>query len=355
LIDNVRNPSLLRAKFIQKVFMGFFLGTLYLRTNMDQDGVINIKGALFYYISELTYSTVFGIQTFLPADFPLLVREYHDGIYPVACYYIAKVFSYLPIFTVDGICMVCISYYMIGLYPAPATFLTTVATCILIEWSAASIGIMLSSVSPSYAIAVSVSGPLLTVFSITGGLYTNIRMIPESVRWVFSYLPIFTVDGICMVCISYYMIGLYPAPATFLTTVATCILIEWSAASIGIMLSSISTHLKYSSSNKSSVHLQVSPSYAIAVSVSGPLLTVFSITGGLYTNIRMIPESVRWVQYFSWYIPASSCESSGEAVIGNLYFEDRNQYFNMGAMLFYVICVFLIGYIGLVVRVLLSR
>lgn len=52
---------------------------------------MSIKGALFYYISELTYSTLFGIQTFLPAEFPILAREYHDGIYPVSCYYIAKV------------------------------------------------------------------------------------------------------------------------------------------------------------------------------------------------------------------------------------------------------------------------
>lgn len=50
--------------------------------------------------------------------------------------------------------------------------------------------------------------------------------------------------------------------------------------------------------------LKISPSYAIAVSISGPLLTVFSVTGGLYTNIKMIPESVRWVQYFSWYVIA---------------------------------------------------
>uniref|UniRef100_A0A1I7VI44 ABC transporter domain-containing protein n=1 Tax=Loa loa TaxID=7209 RepID=A0A1I7VI44_LOALO len=89
--QNLRNPGLLWAKLVQKIVMGVFLGTLYLQTEMNQDGIINIRGALFYYISELTYSTVFGIQTFLPSDFPLLVREYHDGIYPVICYYLSMV------------------------------------------------------------------------------------------------------------------------------------------------------------------------------------------------------------------------------------------------------------------------
>ncbi|VDN04346.1 unnamed protein product [Thelazia callipaeda] len=231
--DNIRNPSLLQAKLIQKFVMGLFLGTLYLQTKKNQEGIIDIKGALFYYISELTYSTVFGIQTFLPADFPLLVKEYHDGIYPVVCYYLSKIFSYLPIFTIDGFCMVCISYYLIGFYPDIVTFLITLLTCMLIEWSAASIGIMLSSVSPSYAIAISVSGPLLTVFSITGGLYTNIATIPET--------------------------------------------------------------------------------------------------------------------------QAAYCEGNGETVIRNLNFNENNMYMNLGSMLFYILSVFIVGYIGLVLRVQLER
>lgn len=56
-----------------------------------QDGVTNLKGILFFFCSELTYPTVYGIQTYMPSEFSLLVREYHDGSYPVLAYYIAKV------------------------------------------------------------------------------------------------------------------------------------------------------------------------------------------------------------------------------------------------------------------------
>lgn len=44
----------------------------------------------------------------------------------------------------------------------------------LVEQSAAAVGVMLSSVSPSYPIAISVAGPILTVLSLTGGLYANV-------------------------------------------------------------------------------------------------------------------------------------------------------------------------------------
>ncbi|VIO91888.1 Uncharacterized protein BM_BM6595 [Brugia malayi] len=257
--QNLRNPALLWAKLVQKIVMGLFLGTLYLQTEMNQDGIINIKGALFYYISELTYSTIFGIQTFLPSDFPLLVREYHDGIYPVICYYLSMIMSYLPIFTIDGICMVCISYYLIGLHPTFTTFLITLLICILIEWSAISIGIMLSSISPSYAIALSISGPLLTVLSITGGLYSNVRTIHETMRWVQYF--------------SWFRFG--------------------------------------------------------------------------YESLI--------INEFLHYDNITICENNGKSVINNLNFEANNMHMNMGIMIFYTLCVFIIGYIGLVLRVQLAR
>lgn len=86
----------MRAKLIQKLFMGLFVVALYFRTERHQDGLISLMGVLFYFISELTYSTAMSIQTYMPNDFPLLVREYHDGIYPVYIYYIAKVCSSFP-------------------------------------------------------------------------------------------------------------------------------------------------------------------------------------------------------------------------------------------------------------------
>uniref|UniRef100_A0AC34RP21 ABC-2 type transporter transmembrane domain-containing protein n=1 Tax=Panagrolaimus sp. JU765 TaxID=591449 RepID=A0AC34RP21_9BILA len=92
------------------------------------NGVSNLKGALFYYISELTYATCFGIQTFMPADFPLIVREHHDGIYPMVFYYLSKVLSYMPLFTIDGILMVSISPFLIGFEKNVSAFFMTVIT-----------------------------------------------------------------------------------------------------------------------------------------------------------------------------------------------------------------------------------
>lgn len=102
--------------------MGLFIGFLYWQTTLDKIGISNLNGAMFYIVAELTYSTLFGIVTFLPGDFPLLVREYHDGLYNSGAYFVARAASYVPLFAVDGLILVATAYWMTGLVPTMFRF-----------------------------------------------------------------------------------------------------------------------------------------------------------------------------------------------------------------------------------------
>ncbi|CAI4231966.1 unnamed protein product [Auanema sp. JU1783] len=190
MLDNWRNPSLARAKIIQKSIMGLFIGLLYLQSPLNTVGISNLNGALFYLVCELTYSTLFGILTFLPSDYPLVVREYHDGIYNVFSYYFARSLSYVPLFTIDGLLMLLISYWLAGFSSSVSQVLLACFISFLIEQSSAAFGVMLSTISPSYPIAVSLAGPLLTLLSLTGGLYANVGALPAYVQWI-QYLSWF--------------------------------------------------------------------------------------------------------------------------------------------------------------------
>ncbi|KAI6216002.1 Wht-2 [Aphelenchoides besseyi] len=191
LLDNYRNPALARAKLIQKIFMGVFVGLLYLQTPINNwTGISNVNGALFYLVSELTYSTLFGILSYLPAEYPLVVREYHDSLYHLLSYYLARTISYVPLFTLDGVIMITIAYWMIGLTPTVYRFLIALGVGVLCEQASAGFGVMLASCAPSYAVAVSLAGPLLSILSLTGGLYANIGELPAYISW-FQYLSWF--------------------------------------------------------------------------------------------------------------------------------------------------------------------
>lgn len=269
--DNVRNKSVMRAKFVQKMFMALFLGFLYFQTKPDQDGVTNLKGVLFFFCSELTYPTVYGIQTYMPSEFPLLVREYHNGDYPVLAYYVAKVLSYMPIFSADGMILTSVAYWLIGLSPSATRFIRVVVTGVLVELMVASLGVAVCSMSPSYAVAVTITGPLLTIYSMTGGLFTNVAMLPDWIRWV-QYL-------------SWFRFGY----ESFIIT-------EW-------------TYEKYDN-----------------------------------ISCTMLSGKV-----------SESCESSGAEVIKNLNFHPSNMYFNWLCMLSYTLAHYCVGYIALTIRVLRQR
>lgn len=86
----IRSPAQMRMKLIQKVVMGLFIGSLYWQQPLDPRGVRNTNSALYFLIAELTFSTMFGIMTFMEHELPLIAREYHDGLFYVISYYISR-------------------------------------------------------------------------------------------------------------------------------------------------------------------------------------------------------------------------------------------------------------------------
>uniref|UniRef100_A0AC35U768 ABC transporter domain-containing protein n=1 Tax=Rhabditophanes sp. KR3021 TaxID=114890 RepID=A0AC35U768_9BILA len=190
IIDTWRNPHLAKAKLSQKLLMGFFIGFLYFQINFDGIGIDNVNGGLYYIIAELTYSTIFGIIACLPSEYNLLVREHHDGLYSVFSYYVARCLAYVPLFTIDGFVMVTAAYWLMGLAPTASNFIWAVIIQLLVEQCSSAFGIFLSTCSPSYGFAVSIAGPLITVLTITGGLFANVSTLPAYAAWL-SYISWF--------------------------------------------------------------------------------------------------------------------------------------------------------------------
>lgn len=185
-LDTLRKPSLTRAKLLQKFIMALFIGLLYFQVLLPPTvlAIHNLNGALFIIVCELTYSTLFTIVACLPSDFPLLVREFHDGIYQIFSYYVARILSYFPLFTIDGLFLLYICYWMIGLSTSAIQVFTATVVCFIVEQSASAFGLMLGSITPSYPVASSIAGPIVTILSLTGGLYANVGSLPLYIRWV---------------------------------------------------------------------------------------------------------------------------------------------------------------------------
>ncbi|CAD5232849.1 unnamed protein product [Bursaphelenchus xylophilus] len=176
-----------------------------------------------------------------------------------------------------------------------------------------------------------------------------------------------------MMIIAFCMIALNNTVRTLFELLATGVLIEWCAASCGVMLSTMF------------------PSYTVAMSVAGPMLTVLSLVGGIYANVGELPVWISWMQYISWFkygfeafaiiewtemetdgcvIPVQHLESTTttisnrsatEACFGadqilDLYSLKRsNLALDVGVMLGFITVFSVIGLLALFIRLKLSR
>ncbi|KAG1660600.1 Protein white [Nymphon striatum] len=66
------------------------VGVIYLQQKYDGKGIMNINGALFLTLTQLTFPYFFGVlSTFCP-ELPLFLREHWNGMYRTDTYFLAK-------------------------------------------------------------------------------------------------------------------------------------------------------------------------------------------------------------------------------------------------------------------------
>ncbi|CAB3402167.1 unnamed protein product [Caenorhabditis bovis] len=183
-IDVWRAPQLTIAKVVQKVLFGLFIGLLYFRMNYDLKGIHNINGALFFTTGELIFSTTYAIMMFLNNEFALIAREYHDGLYDLWCYYVARSLSLIPLFSTDGLIMLYIVYWMIGLNTSLAQVALATVITLLCTQAASAMGIAMSCLFPTAQLTTVMASPLLVLFRLFGGFYGNMDTFPYAIRWL---------------------------------------------------------------------------------------------------------------------------------------------------------------------------
>ncbi|CAF1125996.1 unnamed protein product, partial [Brachionus calyciflorus] len=76
-----RNPMETRILAIQSAFIAIIFGLIYLRLDMNQEGVQNINGVLFLIITNASFSNMFGVLNSFPAELPIFYRDHQNSMY----------------------------------------------------------------------------------------------------------------------------------------------------------------------------------------------------------------------------------------------------------------------------------
>lgn len=189
---NKREPALFRAKLINTTIVAIIFGLVYLDQTYDQKGIMNINGALFLFQAQMSFGSVFPVVNTFVAEFPVFMREHHNGMYATGLYYITKILAEVPIYIIIPIIFNSIGYWMIGLYKAAAQFLISTGALLLVCNCAVSYGYLLSCLSSNLNLVLALAPMLLVPLMLFGGLFLNSGSIPVYFVWLryiswFSY------------------------------------------------------------------------------------------------------------------------------------------------------------------------
>lgn len=89
-ISSSRNPMETRIIFAQTIFIAVMFGLIFLRQELDQNGVQNINGVIFLLLMNSSASNIFSVVNTFPAEIPIFLREHGNSMYRVVNYYVSK-------------------------------------------------------------------------------------------------------------------------------------------------------------------------------------------------------------------------------------------------------------------------
>ncbi|KAJ8868078.1 hypothetical protein PR048_031887 [Dryococelus australis] len=183
----MKEPILIKVRVLQTIMVALVIGVVYFNQKMNQDGVMNINGALFLFLTNMTFQNLFAVINSIHAtntspsavpqypvvintrlysralgqmafatdswlldrgriysvfcsELPVFLREHHNGMYRTDVYFLCKSLAEVPVFVFIPVVFTVVSYYMVGLNPAPGRIYMSAAIMTLIANVATSFG-----------------------------------------------------------------------------------------------------------------------------------------------------------------------------------------------------------------------
>ncbi|XP_035706498.1 protein scarlet isoform X3 [Folsomia candida] len=183
LLESNRNLNVHVVRTVQKIVMALLIGFCFFGVNLDQDGIQNIQGAIFIFITENTFPSMYGVLHVFPHELPLFLRENKNGVYRVDTYYLAKMISLVPGFIAEPLLFVTVAYWLVGLRATMTAFLQTCLVILLTANTAAACGCFFSAVFDSVSVAITCLIPFDYMLMITGGIFINLDSLPGYLSW----------------------------------------------------------------------------------------------------------------------------------------------------------------------------
>ncbi|KAJ3412648.1 hypothetical protein HDV05_000398 [Chytridiales sp. JEL 0842] len=184
MVDVLRDTATIGATVGQGAIIAIVMGFIFFQLNLEQAGVQNRIGALFFIVVNQTFGTVMPGIVANAGALPIIRRERSAGTYSASAAYLAKFISSIPLTLIGSLLLALPVYWMMGLQRDAGRYLTFLVIVLVHSFTAMALGIMIGSGVRNVRVG-QVIGPLVVVlFLIFGGQVLNLDSVPVVFRWI---------------------------------------------------------------------------------------------------------------------------------------------------------------------------
>jgi len=179
-----RERSIIRVKIFSTIFVAGLIALIFQGQTMVVEDIMNINGALFILLTNITFQNVYAVVNTFAAEQPMFLREHWNGMYRTDVYIIAKMMAELPFHIGYSFLFSMIPYYPIGFNGEVSRFFIAVAIFVIVANVATSFGYFISCLSSSLKIASALSAPMIIPLLLFGGFFLNNGSVPVYFQWL---------------------------------------------------------------------------------------------------------------------------------------------------------------------------
>lgn len=186
----VKDQLAFKARLGQNIVLSIIIGLIYLQLSVDQIGVQNFTGALFFITVNRVFMDASPEFMIFPLELPIVLREHRSALYRSGSWFFAKNMSEIPFqIFLPALGLIPI-YFMVGFGGTVGTYFTFMVILISLSSCATGLGYMVACLTGKPEIA-SIVGPIVILpFLLFGGLFLNNGSTPGYFIWLKYLSPI---------------------------------------------------------------------------------------------------------------------------------------------------------------------
>jgi ABC-type multidrug transport system ATPase subunit len=186
--EQSRDTTTLAIKFTLTVFFALVIGGLFSNIGYDQRSIQNRSGLFFFIMINQCFNTLVSVVNVFPKEKTIVNRERSNNAYSTFTYFASKVLVEIPLIVAPSLLYSLIIYWMVELNPHH--FIEFALILMLLNVTAAALGLAVSAAAPSVEAANAMSTPFMIIGILFGGFYINVKSLPIVANWI-PYMSLF--------------------------------------------------------------------------------------------------------------------------------------------------------------------